>query len=86
VLFHPEDHPLQHLALRYALQYIYADPELLPGTELYEVELNMSQADSFSTGKRGIYMMAEQSPRLRFSTSKQKLNNVFSCHSVRCRQ
>lgn len=53
MLFHPEDHPLQHLALRYALQYIYADPELLPGTELYEVELNMTQADSFSTGKRG---------------------------------
>ncbi|PNF30825.1 Glutamate receptor ionotropic, kainate 2 [Cryptotermes secundus] len=52
VLFYPEDQPLQHLALRYALQYIYADPELLPGTELYEVELNMSQADSFSTGKR----------------------------------
>jgi hypothetical protein len=53
VLFHPEDYPLQHLALRYALQYINADPKLLPGTELYKVELNMSQADSFSTGKRG---------------------------------
>lgn len=59
VLFHPEDHPLQHLALRYALQYIYADPELLPGTELYEVELNMSQADSFSTGKRVCGVVSE---------------------------
>lgn len=53
MLFHPEDYPLQHLALRYALQYINLDPELLPGTELYKVELNVSQADSFSTGRRG---------------------------------
>ena len=53
VLFQPEDYPLQHLALRYALQYINLDPELLPGTELYKVELNMSQADSFSTGRLG---------------------------------
>jgi len=53
VLFQPEDYPLQHLALRYAVQYINLDPELLPGTELYKVELNMSQADSFSTGGLG---------------------------------
>jgi hypothetical protein len=44
---------MQHLALRYALQYINLDPELLPGTELYKVELNVSQADSFSIGGRG---------------------------------
>jgi len=53
VLFQPEDYPLQHLALRYALQYINLDPELLPGTELYKVEVNVSQADSFSIGGRG---------------------------------
>lgn len=53
MLLHPEDYPLQHLALRHALQYINLDRDLLPGTELYMVELNMSQADSFSTGKRG---------------------------------
>jgi hypothetical protein len=53
VLFQPEDYPLQHLALRYALHYINGDPELLPGTELYKEELNVSQADSFSTGERG---------------------------------
>jgi hypothetical protein len=53
MLLHPEDYPLQHLALRHALQYINLDRDVLPGTELYMVELNMSQADSFSTGKRG---------------------------------
>jgi hypothetical protein len=53
VLFQPEDYPLQHLALRYALQYINMDPELLPGTKLHKIELNLSQADSFSTGMRG---------------------------------
>jgi len=53
VLFQTEDYPLQHLALRYALQHINLDPELLPGTELYEMELNVSLADSFSTGWRG---------------------------------
>ena len=54
MLFDPEDYPLQHLALRYALRYINSDPELLPETELYKVELNVTQADSFSTGKRGM--------------------------------
>jgi hypothetical protein len=53
VLFQPEDYPLQHLALRYALQYINMDPELLPGTELYKEELNVSQGDSSSTAERG---------------------------------
>jgi hypothetical protein len=53
VLLHPEDYPFQHTALKYALQYINADHELLPGTELMKLELNFSQADSFSTYKRG---------------------------------
>ncbi|XP_069680954.1 glutamate receptor ionotropic, kainate 2-like isoform X2 [Periplaneta americana] len=52
VLFHPEDYPLQHIAVKYALQHINVDPELLPGTELYRVDLNVSQSDSFAVGKR----------------------------------
>lgn len=52
VLFHPEDYPLQYVAFRYALQHIYVDPELLPGTELVKVEVNVSQADSFAVGKK----------------------------------
>jgi hypothetical protein len=53
VLFDPEDYPLQHLALRYALQHINLDLDLLPGTMLSKVELNVSQADSLITGGRG---------------------------------
>jgi hypothetical protein len=53
VLFQPKDYPLQQLVMRYALQYINSDPDLLHETQLYKVELNVSEADSLITGEQG---------------------------------
>lgn len=72
MLFHPEDYPFQHVALKYALQYINADHELLPGTNLSMLELNLSQPDSFSTGKRG-------NTALKSCTSHVSCSAHYSC-------
>ncbi|PSN45284.1 hypothetical protein C0J52_17537 [Blattella germanica] len=52
VLVHPEDDPLQLAALNYAVRHINMDSSILPKTELKSVIVNVSQTDSFSTGKK----------------------------------
>jgi hypothetical protein len=53
VLFQPEDYPLQHLAMRYAVQYINTDSDLQHDMQLNKLELNVSEADSLITGGQG---------------------------------
>ena len=52
MLYHPEVDPLQFVAFRYALRHINTDSELLPGTQLWPLVVNITQRDSFSIGKR----------------------------------